>query len=94
VPLGDRDLRAVEMRMSIDGDEVSTGAGAACLGDPVGAVVGRARRARDLGSPLRRGQVVLSGALGPMRPIAPGSSVRADLTGLGSVTFTYGGKQA
>ena len=94
VPLGDRDLRAVEMRMSIDGVEVSTGAGSACLGDPVEAVVWLARRARDLGSPLRRGQVVLSGALGPMRPIAPGSSVRADLTGLGSVTFTYGGKQA
>ena len=90
VPLGDRDLRAVAMRMTVDRDEVSTGAGAACLGDPVEAVVWLARRARDLGAPLRSGQVVLSGALGPMRPIAPGAAVRADLTDLGSVSFTYG----
>lgn len=94
VPLGDRDLRTVGMRMSIDGIEVSTGDGSACLGDPVEAVVWLARRARELGNPLRRGQIILSGALGPMRPIAPGSTVRADLAGLGSVTFTYGEKQA
>lgn len=90
-PLGDTDLRGVVMSMTIDGVEVSTGSGAACLGDPVEAVVWLARRSRDLGVPLRAGQVVLSGALGPMRPIAPGSTVRASLSGIGSVTFGYAG---
>lgn len=90
VPLGDLDLRAVQMSMTIDGEEVSSGVGSACLGDPVAAVVWLARRARELGQPLRTGQVVLSGALGPMRPLASGSAVRATLTELGSVAFTYG----
>jgi 2-keto-4-pentenoate hydratase len=82
--------RDVEMTMTIDGTEVSTGTGAACLGDPLEAVAWLARRAVALGDPLRRGQVVLSGALGPMRPVDPGSTVRATVSGLGPVAFTYG----
>lgn len=77
--------RDVEMSMAVDGEEVSTGTGAACLGDPLNALVWLARQARDLGEPLRAGQVVLSGALGPMRPIEPGAQVQATITGLGSV---------
>jgi 2-keto-4-pentenoate hydratase len=80
----------VVMTMSVDGEEVSTGNGAACLGDPVNALVWLARQARDLGDPLRAGQVVLSGALGPMKPIEPGAQVAAHITGLGSVSMTLG----
>jgi len=79
----------VVMSMSIDGEEVSDGSGAACLGDPINAVVWLARQARDLGDPLRAGQVILSGALGPMRPVAPGSTVIASITGLGSVSASF-----
>jgi len=80
--------KAVEMSMTIDGEEVSTGTGEACLGDPINAVVWLARQARDFGEPLRAGQVILSGALGPMRPIEAGNTVRSTVSGLGSVTFT------
>ncbi len=79
----------VVMSMSIGGEEVSTGTGAACLGDPVEALVWLARTARDLGEPLRAGQVVLSGALGPMRPVAAGDAVTATLSGLGTVTVRF-----
>ena len=79
----------VEMAMSIDGTEASTGNGAACLGDPVDAVVWLARTARDLGEPLRAGQVILSGALGPMRPVVAGQRVTATLSGLGSVSVDF-----
>lgn len=82
--------REVTMSMSIDDEEVSTGAGAACLGDPVNAVQWLARYARDFGEPLRAGQLILSGALGPMRPIAPGNTVRSTVSGLGSVAFSVG----
>jgi 2-keto-4-pentenoate hydratase len=82
--------REVDMVMSIDGEEVSTGTGAACLGDPINAVVWLARQARELGDPLRAGQVVLSGALGPMRPVAPGATVTATISGLGSVSISFG----
>ncbi|NYV77077.1 MULTISPECIES: 2-keto-4-pentenoate hydratase [Streptomyces] len=89
VPLADFDPVAAEMTMTIDGETVSTGNGAACLGDPVNALVWLARQARELGSPLRAGQVILSGALGPMRPVAAGNAVRATVTGLGTVSVTF-----
>ena len=77
------------MTMSIDGEVVSTGDGAACLGDPLNALAWLARTARDHGDPLRAGQVVLSGALGPMRDVHPGAVVAVDIPGLGSVTATF-----
>ncbi|WP_200426193.1 2-keto-4-pentenoate hydratase [Streptomyces sp. NE5-10] len=89
VPLAGFDPVAAEMTLAVDGETVSTGSGAACLGDPVNAVVWLARQARDLGEPLRAGQVVLSGALGPMRPVAPGATVHATVTGLGTVSLTF-----
>lgn len=79
----------VEMTMSIDGEEASMGNGAACLGDPVEAVVWLARTARELGNPLCAGQVILSGALGPMRPVVAGQRVTATLSGLGSVSADF-----
>lgn len=87
--LADLEPRDVTMSMGIDGQVVSTGDGAACLGDPLQAVAWLARTARDFGEPLRAGQVVLSGALGPMRPVPPGASVRADISGLGGVSIRF-----
>lgn len=79
----------VTMRMLLDDEVVSTGDGAACLGDPLNALLWLARTAREFGQPLRAGQVVLSGALGPMVPTAPGVTVRAEISSLGSVTATF-----
>lgn len=87
--LADVEPVAVTMSMSIDGKEVSTGTGAACLGDPLVAVAWLAHQARTFGEPLRAGQVILSGALGPMRPIPPGAIVTAAISGLGSVTAKF-----
>ncbi|EME67061.1 2-oxopent-4-enoate hydratase [Rhodococcus ruber BKS 20-38] len=77
------------MRMWLDDEIVSTGTGAACLGDPLHALAWLARTARDFGQPLRAGQIVLSGALGPMAPLPAAGTVRAEITGLGSVTATF-----
>ncbi|MEV0184628.1 fumarylacetoacetate hydrolase family protein [Streptomyces sp. NPDC050625] len=79
----------VSMSMHIDGEEVTTGTGAACLGDPINAVIWLAEKAREFGEPLRAGQVILSGALGPMRPIIPGAEVQVVISGLGTVTATF-----
>ncbi|MFD7843529.1 2-keto-4-pentenoate hydratase [Nocardia sp. NPDC059764] len=84
--------RAITMRMTVDGELASTGTGADCLGDPLEALAWLARTARDIGDPLRAGETVLSGALGPMAPLRPGARVRSELlTGtdvLGAVDFT------
>ena len=90
VELGDRDLRDVEMVMIDDtGAEVSSGSGADCMGDPIAALLWLARTAHDVGSPLRAGDVVLSGALGPMVPVTAGATYRAELSGLGTVSATF-----
>ncbi|MDF3281041.1 fumarylacetoacetate hydrolase family protein [Gordonia sp. N1V] len=81
--------RDVEMVMTVDREVVSTGSGSACLGDPIRAVTWLANQAQRFGQPLRARQVILSGALGPMVPVRPGASVRADLTGLGAVTVQF-----
>ncbi|PBC51866.1 2-keto-4-pentenoate hydratase [Rhodococcus sp. ACS1] len=79
----------VEMTMTVNGEQVSKGNGAACLDDPINAVVWLAHQARTFGDPLRAGQVVLSGALGPMATVHPGDLVTATVSGLGFVTATF-----
>lgn len=88
--LAEFEPRTAVMEMSVDGRTVSEGTGADCLGDPLAAVLWLARTARDLGDPLRAGHVVLSGALGPMSPLAPGAQVTAAIGGLGTVTTSIG----
>lgn len=78
-----------QMRMTLDGEEVSRGTGADCLGDPLAALSWLARTARDLGSPLLAGQVVLSGALGPMATVTAGDVVTATVSGLGEVSARF-----
>jgi 2-keto-4-pentenoate hydratase len=80
-----------QMSMLLDGVEVSTGSGAACLGDPLIALAWLAWTVRELGEPLRAGQVVLSGALGPMVAVGPGSVVSASISGLGEVSTRFSG---
>jgi 2-keto-4-pentenoate hydratase len=71
------------------GAVVSTGKGAAVLGHPLASVAWLAATVRDLGRPLRAGEVILSGALGPMVPVAPGDAFLADISGLGQVSATF-----
>ncbi len=86
VPLRKVDLRTIPMHMKIDGEEVSTGDGAACLGHPLHAARWLADTMSERGTPLRAGDVVMTGALGPMKPLAPGNHVFADFGPLGTVT--------
>lgn len=90
--LDDFQPREIAMNMTIDGEIVSTGTGSACLGDPLNALAWLARTTRDFGDPLRAGEIILSGALGPMAPLLPGARVRSEIfsgaTALGSVDFT------
>jgi 2-keto-4-pentenoate hydratase len=73
--------RLVEMTMRLNGEVVSTGNGEACLGDPLNALRWLAETASEYGDPLRPGQVVLSGALGPMVSVAAGDAVETTISG-------------
>ncbi len=89
IPLPRFEPRAVTMALRVDGAVASEGDGSACLGDPLAALLWLARTAREFGDPLRAGQVVLSGALGPLVTVQPGMTVRADISALGTVTTTF-----
>ena len=88
VPLSAVDLRTIPMRMDIDGETVATGEGSACLGHPLHAARWLADMMCQRGTPLRAGDVLMTGSLGPMKPIAEGNAVVADFGPLGTVT-TY-----
>lgn len=87
--LADIDPVGAQMIMIKNGDPVSSGSGSECLGNPLLAVAWLATTARDLGHPLQAGEVVLSGALGPMVGVAAGDTFVANISGLGEVTATF-----
>ena len=87
--LDEVDLRLCGMVMSRNGQEVSFGVGAACLGHPLNAVKWLADISTDLGSPLRAGEVILSGALGPMVDAKSRDIFKIEVAGLGTLTVPF-----
>lgn len=83
------DLAAVKMQLEKNGTLVSEGIGAACLGSPLKALVWLAQTFADLGTPLKAGDIVLSGALGPMCAGEAGDTFAASIEGFGTVSFTF-----
>ncbi|WP_425826810.1 2-keto-4-pentenoate hydratase [Streptomyces fractus] len=89
VLLRDVDLRAVGMVLERRGEQVSTGVGAACLGHPLNAALWLADTLVRVGRPLRAGDTVLTGALGPMVPVTTGDVLEARIDGLGEVRVAF-----
>lgn len=85
----DFDMRACGMVMEKAGEPVSVGAGAACLGSPLNATLWLAQVMAKAGYPMRAGDTVLSGALGPMVAVAPGDVFDVRIEGLGSVRAAF-----
>lgn len=84
------DLYTCGMALEVNGQIASLGAGAACLGHPLEAAAWLARTLAAAGETLKAGDIVLTGALGPMVALNRGDHVIAKIGGLGSVSFHYG----
>lgn len=87
--VGEVDFAAVKMQLKKNGTLVSEGVGAACLGSPILALQWLAQTFADLGTPLKAGDIVLSGALGPMCAGEAGDTFEAEIEGFGTVTFSF-----
>ncbi|WP_313904470.1 2-keto-4-pentenoate hydratase [Ralstonia mojiangensis] len=82
----DLDLADCRMGFTQNAITASDGIGHACLGHPLRAAWWLAQTMQRVGDPLREGDVVLSGALGPMFATAPGDTLKLTVEGLGEVT--------
>ena len=94
--LGDRlvdprdvDLVTVGMVLEKNGEIVATGAGAAALGHPANAVAWLANTLGQHGIALEAGEVVLSGSLGIMVPVAAGDNLRVTMGGIGGCSVRF-----
>jgi 2-oxopent-4-enoate/cis-2-oxohex-4-enoate hydratase len=94
--LGDRlvspsavDFALCGMVLEKNGEVAVTGAGAAALGSPVNAVAWLANALGQYGIPLRAGEIILSGALGAMIPVASGDFLRVSIGGVGHCSVRF-----
>lgn len=87
--LSEIDLIGCEMQLFKNTQLVSQGSGAACMGSPLIAVQWLAKKMVEIGNPLQAGDLILSGALGPMVNVVEGDKILTTVEGLGSVSVQF-----
>lgn len=85
----DFDVVGCRMEMFKNHDAASEGSGAECLGSPINATVWLANKMVEMGNPLRAGEIIFTGALGPMVSVSSGDLITAHFEGLGSVSLNF-----
>ena len=83
------DLSELEVKVFKNGEQISSGKGSAVQGNPLTAVAWLANTLGEFGIPFKAGEVILSGSLVPLEPVAAGDKMHMELVGLGSATISF-----
>lgn len=83
------DLAAVRMVMHKNGVECGSGIGAAVQGHPAEAVAWLANTLGRFDIPFNAGEMILSGSLGPLVPVARGDRFEVSIEGLGRCAIAF-----
>ena len=78
------DLAQVTARLSINGREIGSGRGGDVMGQPLHALAWLADKLGAARTPLRRGMVVMTGSMVPIRYVVAGDRVGVEVSGLGT----------
>ena len=83
------DLSTCGMVVTKNGKVISTGAGAAAMGSPVNCVAWLANTLGQFGITLNAGDIILSGSLVPLEPVAAGDVMTVRVGGIGECTVNF-----
>lgn len=85
----DVDLENVQMVVSKNGTQISSGQGSAALGSPLTAVAWLANTLSEFDIALEPGEIVLSGSLVPLEDVVPGDTMSLVLEGVGTAEISF-----
>jgi 2-oxopent-4-enoate/cis-2-oxohex-4-enoate hydratase len=85
----DVDLTTCGIVVSLNGEIISTGAGAAAMGSPVNAVTWLANTLGAYGIELKAGDIILSGSLVPLQTVKPGDAMHMEIGGIGQASARF-----
>ncbi|WP_233809932.1 fumarylacetoacetate hydrolase family protein [Paraburkholderia sp. HP33-1] len=83
------DLASVSMQMWKNGAPAGSGVGAAVQGHPAEAVAWLANTLGAFGIPFKAGELILSGSLAPLVPVAAGDRFAMRIDGMGECSITF-----
>ncbi|ATO20151.1 2-keto-4-pentenoate hydratase [Acinetobacter sp. LoGeW2-3] len=83
------DCATVKMTLTQNGELVSQGSGLECLGNPLNAAMWLVNKMLSLGTPVQAGEIILSGALGPMVNVKAGDEFETQIDGFAPLKVKF-----
>lgn len=83
------DIINCHMQLYKEGEVVSKGMGSDCLGSPLNAVLWLVNKMAYLGTPLKAGELILSGSIGKFVDVLAGDTFTAKFSNLGDVKVSF-----
>ncbi len=90
IAASEADFTGTPMRLARNDAVISEGNAGVCLGSVLGVYRWFVEDSHRRGRKLQCGDIILTGAMGPMMPMEPGGNYSLDCPGLGGASLTFG----